>query len=325
MEIILQTAEEKYILTRKIGDGNTCECYEGHKYTESSSSSTKEKFAIKLFNEANKNFCENEINFLKKLNSDKLFIKLYSYGQGYIFENEDTKNNNESNSQNIIYYQILEYAKNGSLYDYIKTGKLPENYSAHIFYEIAQALKYIHDKNISHCDIKPENILFTNNDFYPKIIDFGYSESFCGKNENTIIHNSRGTPIYSSPDIRFASTKGYCGIKSDIFSLGVLLFVINMGIFPFEIANNSDANYKFILSKKYKKFWDKFPDNNLSEELKDLINKMICIDPVKRLTIDEILTHPWVVNKVINENKRNEKLFKKEYVNELQLRKNLIN
>ena len=52
---------------------------------------------------------------------------------------------------------------------------------------------------------------------------------------------------------------------------------------------------------------------------------MICIDPVKRLTIDEILTHPWVVNKVINENKRNEKLFKKEYVNELQLRKKLIN
>ena len=321
MKIILYTTIEKYILTKEIGEGNTCKCYEGYKEQENNFISKGEKYAIKIFDEKNKIYYEKEISFLKKLNSEKYFIKLYSYGQGYTEENPYEGLLDRTTIKSVIYYQIVEYAENGCLFDYIVNNGLSEELSANIFYEILKSLKYIHEKNISHCDIKPENILLTKN-YYPKIIDFGYSEEFSGIDGNTIIHNEHGTPGYCSLDIRFASTKGYCGIKSDIFSLGVLLFVMTIGRPPFKEVKCDNKNYKLIISKKYKKFWQEFPDINVSEELKDLINKLICVDPLKRLSIDEILNHSWIVNNV-NKNEQRENPFPTKYIKEFENKKNL--
>lgn len=314
MKIILHTPIEKYILTKEIGEGNTCKCYLGYKEQENNG----EKYAIKIFSEANKIYYEKEISLLKKLNSEKYFIKLYSYGQGYIEENPCEGVVDYTPIKTSIYYQIEEYAENGCLFDYLVNNGLSEELSANIFYELLKSLKYIHEKNISHCDLKPENILLTQN-YYPKIIDFGYSEEFA--NGNTIIHNDHGTPGYSPLDLRFASTKGYCGIKSDIFSLGVLLFVMTIGRPPFQEAKCGDRNYKLIIGKKYKKFWDEFPDINVSEDLKDLINRLICVDPSKRLSIDEILKHSWLVNNLsINEGRENS--FYEKYIKEFESKKN---
>ena len=94
--------------------------------------------------------------------------------------------------------------------------------------------------------------------------------------------------------IRLAFTKGYDGIKNDIFSLGVLLFVITIGKFPFEMATYSDDKYKFIIKGNFAKFWEFFQDVEISEEFKDLINSLINITPSKRLSCEEILKHPWL-------------------------------
>ena len=231
-----------------------------------------------------------------------------------------------------VYYQVMEYAENGELKDYITgtTSRIPEKISAKIFIQIANAVKYLHENNIAHCDIKPENILM-DKDFIPKINDFGFSQKL-DRNEDYLLHKRSGTPRYSSPDVLHAYTKGYDGRKNDIFSLGVLLFVITIGDFPFNSATYSDDKYKFIIKKKYDRFWEYFNYIEISDEFKDLINKLICSNPAKRLSIDEILQHPWLMkqlginydeiyNNIIKNDFMSDIFFDKEVIKEMDARK----
>ena len=108
------------------------------------------------------------------------------------------------------------------------------------------------------------------------------------------MHKFAGTNIYSAPETRKAYIKGFDGVKNDIFSLGVLLFVITIGCFPFERASYSDEKFKFIIKKNYRRYWEFFNYIEISEEFKDLINNLICVTPSQRLSTDEILEHPWI-------------------------------
>ena len=233
---------------------------------------------------------------MSKLKENKNIIKLYEYGQGIL---TSSVNNDDNSNEKKVYYEIMEYANNGELKDYVNdtSSRIPENISAKLFMRITKAVKYLHENDIAHCDLKPENILLDKN-FNPKINDFGFSQKFDGKNGNFLLHKRSRSPIYSSPDVRLASTKGFNGIKNDIFSLGVLLFVITIGDFPFESATYSDEKYKFIIKGRFSQYWEFFNYINISDEFKDLINNLISINPSKRLTIDEILKHPWLVKQL---------------------------
>ena len=240
---------------------------------------------------------------MSKLNENKnnYIIKLYGYGQGNLTPfNNDDENNSDANTDNIkdkkiVYYQVLEYAINGELKDYVYDTKtrIPENISAKIFFQIVQGVKYLHDNNIAHCDLKPENVLLDKS-FNPKISDFGFSQKFNGEKGDYLLHQFSGSKIYCSPETNFAYTKGFDGIKNDIFSLGVLLFGITIGKFPFQRSSYSDEKYKFIIKKNYKRFWEYFDYIEITEEFKDLINNLICITPSQRLSIEQILNHPWI-------------------------------
>ncbi len=301
MTYILKNNVNEYVLKHKIGYGATCECYLGQKINENSS----EKYAIKIFEKNKYIFYSNEVSFLSELNDNSNIIKLYEYGQGVLTPISNTDNNtndnitNDNANEKTVYYQIMEYAINGELKDYVKdtSSRIPEKISAKIFMKIVKAVKYLHENDIAHCDLKPENILLDKN-FNPKINDFGFSQKFDGKNGNFLLHKRSRSPIYSSPDVRLASTKGFNGIKNDIFSLGVLLFVITIGDFPFESATYSDEKYKFIIKGRFSQYWEFFNYINISDEFKDLINNLISINPSKRLTIDEILKHPWLVKQL---------------------------
>ena len=327
MTFLIEDNIHKYLLEKKIGTGATCECYIGHKLNEE----TPEIFAIKIFPQKYYQFYENEISLLSKLNDNDNIIKLYGYGQGFLIprlDNDNTNTNTNDSNKEIIYYEILEYANNGELKDYINESspRIPENISAKLFFKIVKAVKYLHENNIAHCDLKPENILLDSN-FNPKLNDFGFSQIFDGKNGNYLLHKKSGTPIYSSPDVRLAFTKGYDGIKNDIFSLGVLLFVITIGDFPFESATYSDEKYKFIIKGRFNKFWEFFNHIDISNEFKDLINSLISITPSKRLSTDEILKHPWLIKHLglnyNNDNSQNN-LFDKEIMDEFNSRKKII-
>ena len=315
MTFKLEDNDKQYLLKQKIGVGATCECFIGHKINEEK----PEIVAIKIFPPKFYQFYFNEVSFLSKLNDNDNIIKLYEYGQGFL--TNISNNDNSSTNKDKIYYQILEYANNGELKDYINdsSSRIPENISAKIFLKIVKAVKFIHGNNIAHCDLKPENILLDQN-FNPKLNDFGFSQKLDRENGN-LLHQRSGTPKYSSPDVRLAFTKGYDGIKNDIFSLGVLLFVITIGDFPFETATYSDEKYKFIIKGRFNHFWEFFNYIDLSNEFKDLINSLISHTPAKRLSIEEILKHPWLIKHLGNYNNNEQKnesiknnLFDKEII-----------
>ena len=298
MTYMLEDKTKKYLLRTKIGFGITCECYTGNEMEGNS-----EIYAIKIFDPKFHEFYSNEISLLSKLNENKNrnnnIIKLYGYGQGILtpFNNDNNSENNSDDNKDkkVVYYQVLEYAVNGELKDYVNDTKtrIPENVSAKLFYQIVQGVKYLHDNNIAHCDIKPENVLLDKN-FNAKLNDFGFSQKFSGEKGDYLLHQFSGSKIYSSPETKFAYTKGFDGIKNDVFSLGVLLFGITIGNFPFQRASYSDEKYKFIIKKNYKRFWEYFDYIYISEEFKDLINNLICITPSQRLSIEQILVHPWL-------------------------------
>ena len=250
MYYLIENDSIKYVLKKLIGEGLTCKCYLGQKITPENS---EELFAIKIFDPKYYKYFNNEVNYLLKLSDNDNIIKIYDYGQGFItpFLNnnkiiESPLLNYEPSQKEKIYFQIVEYAANGELKDYVldTSTRIPEKISAKIFSKIVQTVKYLHLNNIAHCDIKPENILLDKN-YNIKLNDFGFAQSFKGENGDYILHEYNGTNFYCAPETRKAFIRGFDGVKSDIFSLGVLLFVITVGNFPFIRPSYSDETKLF--------------------------------------------------------------------------------
>ena len=299
MFYLLDNDSIKYVLKKLLGEGLTCKCYLGQKI---SAANSEEFFAIKIFHPKYYKYYSNEVNYLSKLSDNDNIIKIYDYGQGFItpllnYNNilDNPEKNFDISKKEQIFFQIVEYAQNGELKDYIldTSTRLPEKISAKIFSKIVKIVKYLHNNNIAHCDIKPENVLLDRN-YNPKLNDFGFSQTFKGEEGDYMLHHFNGTNIYSAPETRNAFVRGFDGVKNDIFSLGVLLFVITVGNFPFERTDTFDKKYKCIRKKAYNEFWEYFKDIELSEEFKDLINSLIRFTPSQRLNLDEILEHPWI-------------------------------
>ena len=335
MQAILETSISKFIISEIIGQGGTCTVYKGYSFSDN----LKNLVAIKIFNETNKKYYDKEIIIHNYLTSED-FLQVYTYGDGYIHiekngsekEIDKEKENNcslkmihslEKFSKKKIYYIIEELAENGELFDYIYEIKegFSEKISMKIFLNILKKLKILHENRIAHCDIKPENVI-VGKDFNIKLIDFGFSE-ILGKEDN-YIYEYKGSEVYSSPEVRNRNNNeyGYDGIKSDIFSIGVLLFVITLGRFPFERCCYSDRKYRLIMKKKYEDYWHHFQQYNLSKEFKELIEHLICYDPSERFSIDEIFQHSWIKNNCLKIDNNND--FNIEVVEELMKRKEII-
>lgn len=304
MTYLIETESSKYVLRKLLGEGATCKCYLGQKIFDNKENS--DSFAIKVFKPNFFPYYSNEVNILSKLSTNDNIIKLHEYGQGLISPLSKQKNkDNVKEQKEKIFYEVMEYAVNGELKDHVQgtSTRIPEKISAKIFLKIVLIVKYLHNNNITHCDIKPENVLLDKY-YRPLLNDFGFSQLFEGNNGDFTLHKFAGSNIYCAPETRKAYTRGFDAIKNDIFSLGVLLFVITIGDFPFINTSFSDEKYKFIIKKNYERFWEFFNNIEISDEFKDLINNLIGLNPSQRFTIDQILEHPWIkkYNKEINTN-----------------------
>lgn len=183
------------------------------------------------------------------------------------------------------FYIILEYAAHGDLFEYIDTrSNLSEHQAKRVFMQIVDGIEYIHSQCVCHRDLKPENILLDEFDNV-KISDFGLSKII---EENTLTSTPCGSPCYMSPES--LSGKPYDGMASDIWSLGVILFAMLTGRLPWTHRKNQKLLFQQIREGDYK-----IP-LNLSSACRDLIYCMMCTDPSKRISIDEIRSHPWVNN-----------------------------
>lgn len=181
-------------------------------------------------------------------------------------------------------YLIMEYVNGGELYEYINAKKrLGEKETLKFFHQIVSGLEYIHQLNISHRDLKPENLLIDSKRNL-KIVDFGLSNIY---KDYELLKTPCGSPCYAPPEM--IAGKIYSGRISDIWSIGIILFVMICGYLPFDEENNY-VLYKRILEGKYE-----FPDC-ISESAKDLISKILNVDPNQRFSLDQIKQHSWFNN-----------------------------
>ena len=187
---------------------------------------------------------------------------------------------------------IMENVLGGDLLTFVKKrNKLPEKTAKFIFKQLLQSLKYIHSKNIVHRDIKLDNILIDLNNNI-KLCDFGVGKYIL--NENEILFDQCGTPAYIAPEV--ISGDGYSGFPVDLWSSGIVLYSLLMGNIPFKAQNLNDLQ-GLIMSGNYKQI------EGISKNAHDLLNKLLEINPSKRINIDEALNHPWFSEKNNIDNK----------------------
>lgn len=141
-------------------------------------------------------------------------------------------------------------------------------------------MHYIHKLGICHRDLKPENLLI-DFDGSLKVVDFGLSNMY---EQGNTLKTACGSPCYAAPEM--IAGNRYHGLKSDIWSCGVVLYAMLCGFLPFEDQKTSNL-YKKILSAEYT--LPKF----LSNDAKDMIQKIFVTDPEKRISIEGLRKHPW--------------------------------
>ena len=175
----------------------------------------------------------------------------------------------------------MEYAEKGELFHYIiSKGHLNEYEANKFFHQLIDSVDYIHQIGICHRDLKPENLLLDNNQDL-KLIDFGLSNLYL---KNELIKTPCGSPGYASPEM--LRGEDYNGLLSDIWSCGVILYVMLFGYLPFD-DESEEALYKKIIIGKFN-----IP-NSISDIAKNLIEKILVTDPNQRYNIELIRKDPW--------------------------------
>ncbi|RWS26376.1 maternal embryonic leucine zipper kinase-like protein 1, partial [Leptotrombidium deliense] len=183
-------------------------------------------------------------------------------------------------------YLILEYCSGGELFDYIVAkSRLSEKESRQIMHSLLECLAYLHSHGFAHRDLKPENVLFDRNHNI-KLIDFGLAAQ-SKESTKSLFHLKTccGSPAYAAPEL--IAGEEYSGPAVDVWSAGVMLYALLVGQLPFD-DENLTVLYKKIQSGQYKTpFW-------LSEQSKSVIASMLTTNPRKRITVKELLQHPWI-------------------------------
>ena len=203
---------------------------------------------------------------------------------------------------------VMEYVGGGSLHGYLKSKpqrRLEEWDAKRIFKQILEGLKYCHTRCITHRDIKLENLLLDDKNNI-KIIDFGFST--CIPNDKKI-KIFCGTPSYMAPEIVLKTE--YCGPPADIWALGVLLFTILSGQFPYRGATDEEL-YNKICKADY--HLPSVVQSSLSSEVKDLLAKLFSIKADERPSARDLLQHPWLQN---IDNVENSRELKEGSINQL--------
>jgi len=237
-----------------------------------------------------------EVEILQKIDHRHI-VKLYD-----IYETKDHL------------YMVMEILKGGELFDSIvQRGTYSEKEAAALMRQIIGAVEYLHRRGIAHRDLKPENLIYEddperNPRALVKITDFGLAK-LLGHDELTgLMKTACGTPGYVAPEI----LKGQEYTEAiDIWSLGVILFILLCGYPPFA-DEVSSVLYQKIRQGVYSfssPYWD-----DISAEAKELVSKMLTVNPLKRISVTKILMDPWFTKMEVSKIR----LFKRQYTEKLE-------
>jgi len=227
----------------------------------------------------------NEMNVVKTLDHPNI-MKVYEY----------------FNTPKCLYI-ISELFTGGELFDKIKANQyLSEKVSVYLMKQLLSAVDFCHQNNIIHRDLKPENILIESEEearkefFTIKVIDFGTSDKL---KKDQKFEEQIGTPLYIAPEVLSGSYNEKC----DLWSCGVIMYIMLCGVPPFQ-GENDDEIYQKIKKNDVKfeeEIWDR-----ISDKAKDLIKRFLTKNIKKRISAKEALEHPWIkdmkkINKISKE------------------------
>ncbi|XP_072740558.1 serine/threonine-protein kinase SIK2 isoform X1 [Ciconia boyciana] len=183
-------------------------------------------------------------------------------------------------------YLVTEFAKNGEIFDYLAShGRLSESEARRKFWQILSAVEYCHGRKIVHRDLKAENLLLDNN-MNIKIADFGFGNFYKSGEPLT---TWCGSPPYAAPEV--FEGQQYEGPQLDIWSMGVVLYVLVCGALPFDGPTLPTLRQRVLEGRFRIPYF-------MSEECEHLIRRMLVLDPSKRLTIAQIKEHKWMLIEV---------------------------
>ncbi|KAF9329236.1 Serine/threonine-protein kinase brsk1 [Podila minutissima] len=231
---------------------------------------TNEQVAVKIISKAslaNKaavhRGIEREIAIMKLINHPHV-IRLYD-----VYETEKEL------------FLVMEYVSGGELFEYlVNKGRLDETEALRFFQQIIVGLAFCHKRKICHRDLKPENLLLDER-MNVKIADFGMASL---QKTGRLLETSCGSPHYASPEV--VTGMKYDGSSSDIWSCGIILYALLTGHLPFD-----DENIRQLLSKvKAGKF---YMPTDISLGARDLISRMLTVNPKRRITMHGVMMHPW--------------------------------
>ncbi|KAF9937081.1 hypothetical protein BGZ65_001829 [Modicella reniformis] len=187
-------------------------------------------------------------------------------------------------------FLIMEYVSGGELFEFlVERGRLVESDARRFFQQIIVGLAFCHKRKICHRDLKPENLLLDDR-MNVKIADFGMASL---QKSGKLLETSCGSPHYASPEV--VTGMKYDGSASDIWSCGVILYALLTGHLPFD-----DENIRQLLSKvKAGKF---LMPTDISKDAQDLISRMLTVNPKHRITMQNVMRHPWFRMDVLERN-----------------------
>ncbi|XP_072295233.1 calcium/calmodulin-dependent protein kinase type IV [Eucyclogobius newberryi] len=263
------TVEEVYSLGAELGRGATSVVYRCEE------KQTQKPYAVKVLKKTiDKKIVRTEIGVLLRLSHPNI-LELKE-----IFETDTD------------IALVLELVTGGELFDRIvERGYYSERDAAHVIKQILEAVAYLHENGVVHRDLKPENLLYASLslDAPLKIADFGLSKII---DDQVTMKTVCGTPGYCAPEILRGNAYGP---EVDMWSVGVILYILLCGFEPFFDPRGDQYMYSRILNCDYEfvsPWWDE-----VSLNAKDLVSKLIVLDPHKRLSVREALHHPWVLGK----------------------------
>ncbi|KAI9198465.1 hypothetical protein LWI28_016295 [Acer negundo] len=180
-------------------------------------------------------------------------------------------------------YFAMEYVRGGELFNKVSKGKLKEDMARKYFQQLVGAVDFCHSRGVYHRDLKPENLLLDENGNL-KITDFGLSALLESRRPDGLLHTTCGTPAYVAPEV--ISKRGYDGAKADIWSCGVVLYVLLAGYLPFYDSNLMEM-YRKITKGDFK------CPNWFPPEVRKLLSRILDPHPSTRMIMIKLMDNSW--------------------------------
>ncbi|XP_077569732.1 serine/threonine-protein kinase ULK3 [Stigmatopora nigra] len=256
---------DDFILTERLGSGTYATVYKAYRKGDSREAVAVKVVSKKTLNKASTENLLTEIEILKTVHHPHI-VQL----KDFVWD-----------SDNI--YLILEWCSGGDLSRFIRSRRiLPEGIARRFLQQIACALQFLHDRNISHLDLKPQNILLSGSVL--KLADFGFAQYMSPWDEKSVL---RGSPLYMAPEM--VCRRQYDS-RVDLWSVGVILYEALFGQAPFASRSFSELEEKIRSNQPI----EIPPGTRVSKHCRDLLSRLLVRNPDTRITFTEFFTHPFV-------------------------------